>query len=148
MSDHLDAIETLHTALIDSREGYKEALDQAEPGDLTTLFSEMRGRRTQDAQAVAEMLAAGGRPVDATGSIMGSVHRTVIYVRSLVTGLDESVLGGIIDGEERILDLYDRAIAACTVSNPELTVLTAQHQALARRIAELKDWRTRVSAAA
>ena len=37
----IDTLKTLHTALIDSRNGYEEALTQAEGGDHIILFQEL-----------------------------------------------------------------------------------------------------------
>ena len=38
MTEHADALKTLHTSLIDSRNGYEEALEDAEGKGLTPLF--------------------------------------------------------------------------------------------------------------
>jgi Domain of unknown function (DUF2383) len=42
---------------------------------------------------------------------MGTVHKTVISVRSATTGLDENSLSSFASGEERIIDKYDEALA-------------------------------------
>lgn len=137
MTERADTLKSLHTALIDSRNGYQEALDDAEGKGLTPLFRDMIALRTSDADALARHLIALGETVDAEGSFMSTVHRTVISIRALFTELDESILPGLIDGEQRILGYYDEALKASAQGNPEYGTLVQQRQVLERKIAEM-----------
>lgn len=145
MTPQIDAMTALYTRLMDSREGYGEALAQAGPDDLLPLFAEMHNRRTADSAAVGTWLAAAGQPSEETGSFMASVNRTIVYLRAKLTGLDEGALAGVIDGETRILSLYSDAIAA-SVGQPDCAFLDDQATSLAAKIGELEAWRTRVGA--
>lgn len=67
---------------------------------------------------------------------MSTIHRTVISIRSLFGGLDESILPGLIDGEERVVGYYDEALKDCPPSETEM--LSKQRAALLAKIAEMK----------
>lgn len=138
MSEPIDTLTSLHTALIDSRNGYEEALEDAEGRGLTPLFSEMIAIHGKDAEDLAGRLTELGAQVDDGGSFMSTVNRTVISVRSLFQELDESILPGLIDGEERILGYYDEALAAAASGTPEHVMLAAQREALVQKLADLR----------
>lgn len=138
MSNHLDLLTGLHTALVDSRNGYEEALEDAEGKGMTPLFRSMIVMRRTDADELATVLVAAGEKVDESGSFMSTVHRTVISIRSLFGGLDESVLPGLIDGEKRILKRYDEALTATPAAQPERALLETQRTRVAGKIADMQ----------
>lgn len=135
---HVEALKGLHTALIDSRNGYDEALKDAEGKGLTPLFQEMIALRTQHATELSALLSGLGEKVDEKGSFMSTVHRAVISVRALFTELDESILPGLIDGEKRILSYYDDAITASPPASKEQLLLSQQRSTLSSRIADME----------
>ena len=98
MSDFVDTLKSLHTALVDSRNGYEEGLKDAEGKGLTPLFHEMIDLRNRHHTELDRHLRAAGEEPDEKGSSMSTVHRTVMKVRSVLTGLDESALSGLVDG--------------------------------------------------
>jgi uncharacterized protein (TIGR02284 family) len=107
-----DHIESLHTRAIDACNGYEEALEDAEGRGLTPLFREMIALHTHNADELAAELANNGQASSGGGSFMSTIHRTIMSIRSLFGGLDESILPGLIDGETRNLSRYDDALAA------------------------------------
>ena len=137
MADHIDHLTSLHTALIDARNGYDEALKDAEGKGMTPLFREMMYLHQQHADALSAPLNARGAQVDEKGSFLSTVHRTVMSVRSLFGGLDESILPGLIDGEERIIKYYDEALQDVTQNAAEATLLSDQRQMLRRKIDDM-----------
>ena len=138
MSEHMDALKSLHTALIDSRNGYQEALEDAEGKGLTPLFRDMITLRNHDADELAGHLTALGEKVDDDCSFMSTVHRTVISIRSVLTGLEESILPALIDGEGRILEYYDDALETAPARSAEHAVLVKQRETLMRKIGEMQ----------
>ena len=136
MSDRIDTFKSLHTALVDSRKGYEEALEDAEGKALTPLFRDMIALRLEHAAQLAALLQREGETVDDAGSFMAIVHRAVINIRSVITGLDESILPGLIDGEERILGYYDEALKEASAA--ETPLLTAQRDAVDRKVVGMK----------
>jgi uncharacterized protein (TIGR02284 family) len=136
MADHIDHMKSLHTTVVDARKGYEEALKDAEGKGLTPLFRDMIALHQSHADALAADLARHGEKVDDQGSFLSTIHRTVISIRSLFGGLDESILPGLIDGEERVLGYYDEALTDCPPS--ETAMLSAQRSALNAKINEMK----------
>lgn len=85
------SLAALHTALVDARNGYEEAIRRAERPDLKAIFQRVKALH-QDAHAeLHQALLARGFTPDESGSFMSTVHRTVISVRSAVVGLDGRV---------------------------------------------------------
>ncbi|MFN0219900.1 MAG: ferritin-like domain-containing protein [Hyphomicrobium sp.] len=146
MTDRIDALKTLHTSLVDSRNGYDEAVKQSKGEGLEPLFRGMIELRNSAASELAPHLVALGETPDADGSFMSTVHRTVIDVRSYVTGLDESVLPSLISGEERILGYYDDALAASSPENVEHSALVEQRAKLVAKIDEMHRMKARAAA--
>jgi uncharacterized protein (TIGR02284 family) len=134
MSDRADALQKLKTTLVDSRNGYEEAVEDADGAGLTTLFQEMVALRTRHIEEINKHLIEMGEPHENDSSIMSTVHRTVISVRAALTGLDTNILPSLISGEERILEDYDETLklAAATDLKPEF--LVNQRQELADKI--------------
>ena len=138
MSNFTDELKSLHTALIDSREGYEEALDDAEGRGLTPLFREMIALRTQHHQELDKVLRSAGEKPDESGSFMATVHRAVIKTRSLFAELGPNILPGLIDGEQRIVGYYDDALKADPPAEAR-TVLTAQRAAVQQKISQMQS---------
>ncbi|RJF77987.1 PA2169 family four-helix-bundle protein [Rhodopseudomonas palustris] len=130
----LDHLKTLHTAAIDARNGYQEALEDAEGKGLTSLFRDMIALHHSNADELAALLIGAGEQADDSGSFMSVVHRTIMSVRSLFDGLDGSVLPGLIDGEKRNVSKYDDAIAAAGADATVLPTLTAQRSKIQDKI--------------
>jgi uncharacterized protein (TIGR02284 family) len=138
MADRADDLKSLHTALIDSRNGYQEALEDAGPRGLTTLFQQMIALRTQHSAALETYLVNLGEQPSEDGSFMSTVHRTVIGIRSLFGELDERILPGLIDGEERIRGYYDEAIETAGSGGAERQTLMTQRAELDEVIASMQ----------
>ena len=129
---------SLYTALVDARNGYREAVKDATRADLRTLFQDMISLHEQALAQLRPKLEARGARADDSGSFMTTVHETVIAVRSAVTGLDDGSLDGFADGEARIVKRYDEAIAD-EQADPSLTsILERQREAVSARIDQLK----------
>jgi uncharacterized protein (TIGR02284 family) len=138
--DQIDQLKSLHTAAIDARSGYQEALEDAEGRGLTPLFRDMIAVHDRHADELGSALTDAGEKRDDSGSFMSTVHRTIMSVRSLFDGLDESVLPGLIDGEERNVGKYDDALKLgfpASLSGH----LTRQRTELVEKIAAMKAWK-------
>lgn len=131
-----DALSSLYTALVDSRNGYEEAAKDAGKTGLVSLYEEMIALRRQSLAELEPLLTKAGITPDKGGSFMSTVHRTIISFQSMLTDLDETVLPGFIDGEKRILKTYDEAIAQS--GDPDREILTRQRGELVARIAEME----------
>jgi uncharacterized protein (TIGR02284 family) len=130
----LDHLKTLHTSAIDARNGYQEALEDAEGKGLTSLFRDMIALHHANSEELGGLLINAGEEADDTGSFMSVVHKTIMSVRSLFDGLDGSVLPGLIDGEKRNLAKYDDALQASASAPAIVGTLTAQRNKLREKI--------------
>ncbi|KIT17529.1 ferritin-like domain-containing protein [Jannaschia aquimarina] len=139
MTDRIDALKDLLTRLIDSREGYREALDHVESAHIKTIFQEFMARRDRNASEVRAYLTKAGHNVDDDGSILASAHRTWLGLKDAVTpSNDAATLAEVVRGESALLDAYDNAIEAGAGSDPEYGFLVEQHASLKAAIEQLK----------
>lgn len=137
-ADILDRLKSLHTNAIDARNGYQEALTDAEGRGLTPLFAEMIALHESHAAELARELTKANEIPDDKGSFMTLVHKTIMDVRSLFNGLDESVLPGLIDGEKRNVSKYDDVLNEAKPPADVTALLTAQRAAIAQKIARME----------
>lgn len=137
MTDN-SSLKSLHTALIDARKGYETALKDAEEGEMKALFRKMIAQHEAAHREVHRLLTSRGETPDDDGSFMSTVHKTVISVRAAVSGLGRNALSSFADGEERIVETYDEAIAENAGNTEAAKTLKAQRSALRDRIGEMK----------
>jgi uncharacterized protein (TIGR02284 family) len=109
-ADILDQLKTLHTHAVDARNGYEEALHDADGRGMTPLFHNMISLHTTNADELSAVLVRLGQQPDESGSFMSTIHRTIMGIRSLFGGLDASVVPGLIDGEKRNISSYAEAL--------------------------------------
>jgi len=135
LTDHL---KSLHTAAIDARNGYTEALEDAGGKGMTPLFQEMIALHAQNADELASELGRLGEKADDSGSFMTTIHRTIISIRALFNGLGESVLPGLIDGEERNLKHYGDVLQAGDVPVALEQVLVAERNRILAAVVRMR----------
>lgn len=85
-NDILDHLKSLHTSAIDARNGYREALKQADGKGTTALFREMMELHERNAAELARALAKDNEAADEEGSFMTVVHETIMDVRAMLPG--------------------------------------------------------------
>lgn len=133
------ALASLYTAIIDARNGYAEAVKDAERPDMRTLFETMIVLHAAAVQELRPAIEARDGTVDDRGSIMSTVNETVVSIRSAVTGLNEPALSAFASGEERILHAYDKAIQEAA-GDPALSQrLARQRDALRDKVVSMKS---------
>lgn len=137
-SEMIGHLKTLHTSAIDARNGYQEALKDAEGKGMSPLFSDMIALHETNARELARELTKANEIPDDNGSFMTVVHKTIMDVRSLFNGLDESVLPGLIDGEKRNVAKYDDAFNDAKASPAIATLLSTQRDRIAHKIANME----------
>ena len=133
-----DALENLHTAMLDTRAGYEVAERDADPGKLKTLFGQMIALRGKDHEAIhAALERLGVQPDDGT-SLQATVHKVATSARAAITGLDENALSPFISGEDKILEKYDAAIGEAGSDTATRDMLAEQRATLSAKIAEMR----------
>jgi uncharacterized protein (TIGR02284 family) len=139
MDDEIgDGLMSLHTRAVDARRGYEEALSHADGNGMAPLFVDMIAIHTTNANELSAQLDALGEHPDPGGSFMGAVHSSIMDVRSLFGGLDESVLPGLIDGEERNVERYNRVLSLRDIPIGLRDDLDRQRQRIQAMIATMK----------
>jgi uncharacterized protein (TIGR02284 family) len=96
-----DSLKKLHTSLVDTRNGYQKAAEDAETPALQALFAEMVALKEKDHSELHAGLTRMGEKPDESGSSMSTVHETVISVRAAVTGLGPSALSSFVSAKSR-----------------------------------------------
>ena len=145
MTDTSD-LKTLYTRLVDSKDGYEQAIERATSESHKSLFRDLHERRTRNAAQIRTYLAQKGEEMDEDGSLLAAAHRSFLSLKDAVTGAgDEAVLEEVIRGEETLLKAYDEAISSATGSDPEYAFITQQHSELKAKIEELRG-RERIAA--
>ena len=133
-----DSLKKLHTDLVDNRNGYEEAVKDAEL-PLKAFFAEMVALKEKDHAELHGALTRLGEKPDEDGSFMSTVHKTVISVRAAVSGLGTNALSSFVMGEEQIVDAYDTALKDFA-SDPEIVAtLTRQKATLLTKIAQMRQ---------
>ena len=133
-----DSLKKLHTDLVDNRNGYEEAVKDAEP-PLKAFFAEMVALKEKNHAELHGALSRLGEKPDEDGSFMSTVHKTVISVRAAVSGLGTNALSSFVMGEEQIVDAYDTALKDFA-SDPEIVAtLTRQKATLLTKIAQMRQ---------
>src|SRR6478735_2310728 len=84
----VDHLKSLHTSAIDARNGYQEALKEADGKGMTPLFREMIALHELNAEELTRELTRANEIPDEKGSFMTVIHETIMDVRSMFNGLD------------------------------------------------------------
>jgi len=132
-------LKKLHTALVDTTKGYQEAVKDADDAPSAALFRAMLALRERDHGQIHAELQRAGQTADDDGSLMGTVHETVIGIRSAITGLGTNALGSFVMGEEQILGQYDAAIDEAGAGTTLAELLSRQRATLRDRVAQMKQ---------
>lgn len=107
----LKALETLHLRCVDVLAGFETMVGRAEP-EFRATAERFRDLHRAQAQELAELIARFGREPEIDGSLMSTVNRAVVSMRSLINGIDGSILDQIQDGEQHVVDAFDDALGA------------------------------------
>jgi uncharacterized protein (TIGR02284 family) len=92
----------------------------------------------KNADELSACLIHAGAKVNDDGSFMTLVHRAIMRIRALFNGLDESVLPGLIDGEQRNQASYDKALELKTLPADIRHLITAQRDRILAAIAGMR----------
>ncbi|MEQ1696346.1 MAG: DUF2383 domain-containing protein [Hyphomicrobiaceae bacterium] len=138
-SDVSGQIRELHQMLIDSRNGYEEAVKVSQEGDLSGLFRQLVIIRTSAIAEIEQLLAVDGASVDQTQSIMSTINRAVVDIRSMLTGLTATTIPAFVADEEQILLKYDETIGALREPALELAPLLRQRDVLRDKVESMRS---------
>jgi len=138
MNDINDALKELYETLVDSRDGYDQAMENVESAHLKQVFQDMVSRRNRNIGELRTFLNQRGHEMDEDGSLLAAMHRQFLDLKSKVQDSDEAVLEEIVRGEEHVLNKYDAAIEPAGSTDPEFAFLVEQYNTLKEKVAEMK----------
>lgn len=105
------ALSTLHDRTRDALKGYETKVEKAEPSFRATV-QKFHSLHLRHAEKLAQLLRSQGQDVDEDGTLMGTVNKMVVTVRSFFDDIDADTLVQIRDGEDWVLQAFDDAIVA------------------------------------
>ncbi|MBY5988606.1 DUF2383 domain-containing protein [Roseovarius atlanticus] len=135
-AEYRDALAKLQVRIRDTLAGYDEILDRAEPGIRPLMERFSAAHAAHEADLSAQLRTHGCVP-DEDGSFFSTVQRLVIKTRAVFDDIDEDVLNSVIKGEERIMQLYDEAMAAAR-DEEDLSLLSRQRGQIARLVQDAR----------
>ncbi len=111
--DTISVLNNLVETCKDGQNGFQTAADGVKNSELKTLFNKYSQQRAQfAAELQGEVRRLGGDP-EKTGSVVATLHRGWINIKSAVTGDDESaVLAECERGEDSAVSNYQDALKA------------------------------------
>ena len=131
-----DALQTVVDHLVDVSEGYDTLLKRAD----APVRDHVRAVADLHAIHLVELRSAlrdAGTKPDMSGTIMGTVHKTVVTLRDTFGELDEDVLAAVERGEDQVVSAYDSAIDTVSSQHGLRGVLIKQRNALSDQIEQM-----------
>lgn len=125
--DTNDGIAILHTRTVDALRGFAKMVEKAEP-EFRPVAQQFHDLHARHAEALAKILAAAGREVDANGSFMGAINETVIGLRAFLDEIDEDVMNSVRSGEDNILKAFDGALEVGLPPEQEMAIIAMREE--------------------
>jgi hypothetical protein len=111
-----NTLKWLYKRAIDAQHEYEAALSKTVPEQLAPLFQDMVELHAKHARELALDLQKHGELSVQIVSDQNPVHRPLMDARAFLTGSDDSVLEGLIDGEQRNMNCYNHALRCADIS--------------------------------
>jgi uncharacterized protein (TIGR02284 family) len=131
MADNDNVISVLNNLIEtckDGQDGYQTAAEGITRNDLKSLFYQYSQQRAQFAGELQDEVRRLGGDPEKTGSVVATLHRGWINIKSAVTGEDENaVLAECERGEDSAVSNYKDALAAANLSADVRAVIERQY---------------------
>jgi uncharacterized protein (TIGR02284 family) len=141
-SSETATLNTLIKTTIDSINGYQESAEAVENDQFRQLFMQLAQDRQQVLpQLQAEVARLGGDPED-DGSALAAAHRTLVDLKSAITGRDDkAIINEVERGEDYIKEKYETALNDGDLSAETRQVVSQAYESVRRghdRVRDLK----------
>ena len=141
MADTQETIKALNYLIgtaIDGENGYREAADEADSGDLKTRLLQLSQQRASfRGELEQEVMNLGGDPKE-SGSTGAALHRTWLNVRDSITGKgDDAIVKESLRGEKAALDNYEDVLGRDLPADLK-EMVSRQHSEIRRAQGELE----------
>jgi uncharacterized protein (TIGR02284 family) len=132
--DEAKALKKLHARLVDTHNGYKTGIERAERPTVVAFFERFADlRETHIAELDAYLRGKGLKP-HADGSWMTYIHTGIMRFRSAVGTLDRDIKDDVIEGEQKIVDLYEETIEDVDILDDAKAMIARQKMELQAEI--------------
>lgn len=137
----LAMLQSLVQMNVDSRDGLREAVGQAENSAASHLCRELEAECDQQARELSALIEDSHQHAVTSGSLAAAVHRAWFDVRKSVAGNDVSLLSEVEQGERHLQQAYEHALT----DHPGTAVADVLHRHLRNasfnhdRVRELRD---------
>ena len=138
MSDMKDALTKLHTRVVDSRDGYRNAIQDVDDKEVGAFLTSMVEERERFHTKIYEVLGAQGVALDEGGSTAAAVHRKLMDLRGALSSGANGIYAECARGDEQLVKTYDEAIEA-TKGHDEWAFLTEQRAKVAAAAEKAKQ---------
>jgi len=107
----ISTLNSLIKTTLDSMKGFKDAAQDAENSQFSTMFSEFARERSEVATALqSEVRRLGGNPED-DSSFLAAAHRTFMDLKQAFTGKDDkAIIQEVERGEDYIKAKFQAAL--------------------------------------
>ena len=107
----ITTLNSLIATTLDSVDGYTEAAKETDSAHFGDMFTARASeRRSVVLQLQGEVRRLGGNPED-DGTVLASMHRTFLDLKSIVTGRDDKAIVNEVErGEDHILHKFQDAL--------------------------------------
>lgn len=139
-----DVISTLNGLIEtckDGQEGFKQAAEGILDSQLKAKFYEYSQQRAQFTGELQNLVRELGGDPDNSGSVAGSLHRSWIDIKSIVTGQDEgAILNEAERGEDYAKSAYKKALEENLPANVS-SLINSQYGAIQEAHDQIRAWR-------
>ena len=131
-SDHaVEVLNSLIETTLDSANGYKEAAENAQSSQVSSMFADRAARRAQlVSELQQEVRSFGGEPED-DQSLMGRIHNKFAEMRGDLMGRDDK---GVIDeverGEDVIKAKFEKAAQDTDLPEPARQLVMTEYASI------------------
>ncbi|MEM7701759.1 MAG: PA2169 family four-helix-bundle protein [Pseudomonadota bacterium] len=96
------SLQTLLNYITDSRDGYKKAAETVEDIGFKRAFMARAAERGSMIQRLETAIQEAGGIPEEGGTVIGTIHRNIMSLTSMVQGDEKAAIDLIDDGEERL----------------------------------------------
>ncbi len=107
----ISELQSIIRLLVDSEKGFTDAASNIENAEIASLFRSFVGERASMATDLQDVLGDSGNEAPTTGTVVGTLHRTWLDLRSAISGQDSyAILSEAERGEDYIKGEYEKAL--------------------------------------
>ena len=132
--DEAKALKKLHARLVDTHNGYATGIEKSERPSVTAFFERFNAMRETHIGELDSYLRSKGLKPHEDGSWMTYIHEGIMKFRSAVGTLDRDIKDDVIEGEQKVLELYDETIAQVQTLTDARTIIERQKTELQAEI--------------